>query len=180
MKKLLSIILSIALCLSMGITAFAADTGFTVPDSEMTISEAAEILGVDESELQGMEVKRLPSLGATSVSRSIPTNMSRGVYYEDITVDTFTGAMHYVNGSKFMYGAKLLSFEHSLSAGFGIQLYYGDSSKYPDPVQFLHDTGERYDSDWLSCNYGEGIYFKYYRVGYAPTDGVARIVVAVF
>lgn len=179
MKRLLSIVLAMAICLSMGVTTFAAEIDSTVPSSEMTISEAAELLGVDESVLQGLEIKRLPSLGTNSTSRNIPTNLSSGVYYEDITVDSFTGAMHYINGSQFMYAAKLVSFEHSLPASFGIQLYFGDSSKAPYAINFLTETGEEYKSGWTHCNYGEGIYFKYYRLGYAPTNGVARIVIAV-
>lgn len=179
MKRLLSIVLAVAICLSMGVTTFAAEIDSTVPNSEMTISEAAELLGVDESVLQGLEIKRLPSLGSNSTSRNIPTNLSSGVYYEDITVDSFTGAMHYINGSQFMYAAKLVSFDHSMSAGFGIQLYFGDSSKAPHSVRYLYDAGEQYKSGWINCNYGEGIYFKYYRFGYAPTNGVARIVIAV-
>ena len=179
MKKLLSIVLSMFLCFSVGITAFAADNDLPFSDSEMTISEAAEILGIDESEIEGMEIRRLPE--QNNNARSIPSVLERGVYYEDFEADTFVGAIHRLNGTKFKYGMKQMSY-----SGYGYTLafffFYTDPAR-PIPTQILLSNSKpRYDSPLYNINYGEEIYFNYFYSdgGSKPAEAIIRLAIMVY
>ena len=178
MKKFLSILLTIVVCLSISTTAFASNTS-EGSDDELTLSEAATLLGVDEEELEGLEVHRLSSLSMNGDMRSIPTDVPPGVYYEDIDADTFTGAMHYLQGSKFKWVAQMRKVEATYPPTVGIRLVYADSSKPINFTRTMNSEGDILDSGWIDINYNEGIYFQYYFSGEPSDTIIVRMIVAV-
>lgn len=179
MKKIISLVLSFVCLVTMCMPAFAAETSTSNELPAPTLEEAAEYLGVDVSDLEGLEVRRLSDLNESRISSGIPTYLTSGVYYEDFNADNFTGAMHYINGKRFKWTAVLQKVIKTYPVTFGAQLWFGDSNKFPDSVHTLYEEGDSYQSGWYDVSYGEGIYFKYYLSGY-PTDTISvRMIIGV-
>ena len=179
MKKIISIVLSLVCLVTMCVPAFAVETTTSYELPAPTLEEAAEYLGVEVSELEGLEVKRLSSLSENGDFRSLPTYLSSGVYYEDFNASSFTGAMHYINGKRFKWTAVLQKVIQTYPVSFGAQLWFGDSSKFPDSVHMLYKEGDASQSGWYDVSYGEGIYFKYYLSG-DPNDTISvRMIIGV-
>lgn len=184
MKKLISAILAMAMVFVMSIPVFATNNQSSSED--FTLAEAAEILGVAEEDLAGMKIQQLSSLSQNTNSRTnstpIPSILESGnVYYEDITTSTFTGALHRINGTKFMWAAKLTTLNTNHSINFLIQRWDTDDASFWQDSCSLHDEGDQYNSGWCNEAYGQEFYFKYYlNNGSSEDNNRVRIVVAVY
>lgn len=188
MKKLFSLVLLIMMCFVMSVPTFASDVETQNSSEEnFTLADAAEILGVDVEELAGMKIQRLPSLGYSNGNVATQTTItpiaekmqSECIYYEDITItSSFTGAMHYMMGKKYMWAVGVMDWHGN--GQVGVQRWYGDNS-YPDQVHMLDNSNKRFDSGWVERPYGTGLYFEYYLVNqYVPGTKTIRMVIAVY
>lgn len=85
MKKIVSMFFAIVMLFSMTSTTFATDTNIQSTYPDMTKEEAMELLGLSEEEMEDMPIYRLsPEEDGISIL-NLPSTMSRGAYYEDIT-----------------------------------------------------------------------------------------------
>lgn len=176
-KKVLSLILVLVMCVVVSTPVYALEA----QASDLTLEEAADILGVDVEELEGMEIRRLPSLGENKLSRDvtpIPSTLEKGIiYYEDITAQTFTGAIHKANGTRFAWGATLYKLNGKHTINFTIQKWYTDYNMWVDYCD-LHNQGDKYNSGFSDIRYGREFYFTYFlNNGSAADNNKVRIVV---
>jgi len=111
MKKIVSLILALAMCLSLTPAVFAADVPTAdAEETTLTLEQAAEILGMPVEELEGLEIHKISSeQNEDGISAlNLPSVVSPGIYYEELDLPAnFTGAIHTLNGTKFAWGAAL-------------------------------------------------------------------------
>lgn len=188
MKKIVSMFFAIVMLFSMTSTTFATDTNIQSTYPDMTKEEAMELLGLSEEEMEDMPIYRLsPEEDGISIL-NLPSTMSRGAYYEDITAPAnFTGAIHTLDGTKFTWGASLLNDIQGNT----------NSNAFSMHIALLYTTGyviDTCDIDqenpienagyWRKIGESKQIYFKYsYVAGSGYTDNVKqtlRIAVGVY
>lgn len=176
MKKIVSFILGIVMCISIAPNAFAA----TVPqqgldECTMTMEEAVECLGLTMEDVEGLQLFKMPTSQSTRASgyedSTIPYNLNPGVYYEEVSIASFTGALHKINGPRFKWaykigklnptGSKLTMKITTWIAGQGNFSYKGD---------VILQQGYSIRSPIYSVTSGTEMYLKY-KYTSVSTDG---------
>ena len=160
MKKVISMFLATVMCLVVSVPAFATDT--RDEPVKLTMEQAVEILGISMEDVEGLELHRIPSVGTEAggfEDSSLPSEMPPGVYYEEISLGNFTGAIHRIKGPRFKW-----SFTLGETNGAPGTVYVGmffTTGRQGEKYQEDFEYASSYESITFKNTYNADIYFKY-------------------
>lgn len=183
MKKIISMLMALTMFLSLTTPALAV-TSEEETAVELTMEEAVEILGITMEEVEGLELMPMPTT-TTNAERKlggIPSELPPGVYYEEVPLTTFVGAIHKIKGPRFKFSYTIGKIgEGSGCADIHVRLIFTDPNRFGDGYRTNIASGNKIESIIYKQTNNHDIYFQYtYTAGSAMPQGNALLVIVVY
>lgn len=186
MKKFISLFMTMVMCFAFAMPVLAMDTA-SEETAPVTRERAIEILGVTEEEVEGLELMPMPS-ATTETSQmgrsTIPSELPPGMYYEEISLGSFTGALHTIKGPSFKWSFTIGEMNVSPVSNWvvGVSMFFTNKYRGGDGCYYFNeDSSKSYTSQIFKNTNGEQIYFRYWFNNQHEGDrGKALVIVLVY
>lgn len=150
----------------------------------LTMEESFEILGITMEEVEGLELMPMPTT-TTNAERKlggIPSKLPPGVYYEEVGIDHFRGALHTIKGPRFKWSYTVGEvYEDPLE--IFVAMRFTNIYRQGDHFQDAIKVGYKYESVTYKDTNNEQIYFDYQVYSYMSHNlpaGKALLVIVVY
>ena len=158
MKKIVSLILALAMCLGLTPAVFAADVPTAdAEETTLTLEQAAEIFDLPIEELEGLEILPMPNSNAR-----IQYELNPAIYYEEVSITSFTSNLHKINGRRFQWTYTVGDLNpEGACVGMKIGTWRAGKGTYITDEYAILQKGYTLKSPMFSVAYGTEMYMKY-------------------